>query len=199
MRYRMRQGRSCSSRHVWSATERNSGGVRPRSGSRPSDSLEGQIRVLCSGPSDAVWANQNLCRNAQTFVQFTNHLYRQGSTTVEDFGYPSPATDQGLEISSGEAPTLHVVKQRIDGIRRINRFMLRFEALDQHRQDIEAVSRRCPRLGLHESFDLLQHRSMVSLRLDWSNLHDQPQTVLTSTRSYARCVPTNLTQQRWNP
>lgn len=150
-----------------------------------SNSLQKTETVLRSRTSDAVWANQNFRRNTQAFVQFANHLYCQGSTAVEDLSNARPATDQWFEIPSREAPALHVVKQSVDRIRRLDRFMLRFEALDQHRQDIEAVSRGCPRFGLDESFDFLQRRSMVSPRFDWSNLHNQPQTVLTSTRSYA--------------
>jgi hypothetical protein len=34
---------------------------------------------------------------------------------------------------------------------------------------------------------------MISLGLDWTNLHGQPHTLVTSMRSYAWCDPTNPT------
>ena len=103
----------------------------------------------------AVGANENLRRNAEPLVQFSNHVDGQGSTAVEDFGDARTATDERFEIPSSEATALHVVEQCIDRIRRIDRFMPRFEALDQRCQDIKPVSRGRPWLGLHEALDFL--------------------------------------------
>src|SRR5262245_243267 len=105
-------------------------------------------------------------------MELADHVNRERATPVEHFGHSGTTPDEWFEIPAIQPATLHVVQQRVDGIRRFDWFLLRFVVIDQRRQDIEPVSGGCARPGVHEAFNLLERLAVISPGLDWTNLHE---------------------------
>jgi hypothetical protein len=126
-------------------------------------------------------------------MQFSDHLDRQRPAPIQDLGHASSATEVGFQISSRQPAAVHVIEQGIDRIGWLDWFVQRLVALDERREDLHPVPGSGARFGVHETLNFLQRGSMITLGLDWANLHGQSHTLVTSMRSYAWCDPTNLT------
>jgi hypothetical protein len=48
-------------------------------------------------------------------MQTPDHVDRQASATIEDFGYASPAAEDPFQVLSGQALLLHPEFDRLDG------------------------------------------------------------------------------------
>ncbi len=54
----------------------------------------------------------------------TDHLDRERATAIEHLGNASTTAEKRFEIPASQPSAFHVVEQRIDGVRRLNRFVL---------------------------------------------------------------------------
>jgi hypothetical protein len=173
----------------------HSGGSRSRRDREPTPRVKADARhpTLGRRSADTVLPNQDVRGDAESVVQFPDHLDRERATAIENLGNASPTAKEWFEFPASQPSAFHVVEQRVDWVRRLNRLVLRLEMVHEGGEDFQSVAGGRPWFRIDQTLDLLERGTMISFCLDWANLHGTPHTVATSIRSYALCVPMNRT------
>jgi len=71
---------------------------------------------LSRTPANLVRLNEDLCRNAQTFMKVPNHLHWKLTFPVENFGNTRTAADKRFQIMTGEASAFHKIQYSLNRI-----------------------------------------------------------------------------------
>ena len=136
--------------------------------------------LLCGRTANSVRTYQNVGGNAKALVQLPNHVDRERAASIENLSDASTTAQKRFEIPTSQPTALHVVAQGVDWIRRLNRLVLRLVTVDESREDFKPVTGGCAWPGIHQTLNLFERGAVISLRLDWANLHGDPQRELMS-------------------
>src|SRR5674476_1186040 len=125
-------------------------------------------------------------------MQPPDHFERERAPSIEHLVHAVPTADEGNEVARLQPILIHMVLDRLHRVGKIHRIMLPLPRLHQRDKHVEAITLRCVALRDHQALDLFEDLAVITLALDWRNVHDfYLQTVCASIPSYCRCVPIN--------
>ena len=98
--------------------------------------------------ANTVLPDQYVGGDAESVVELPDHLDRERATAIEHFGDTSTTAEERFEIPASQPSAVHVVEQRIDWVRRLNRLVSRLVVVHESSEDFESVAggRSCLRL-----------------------------------------------------
>jgi len=127
-------------------------------------------------------------------MQSPNHFERERASTIENLVHPVATSDEGNEIARLKPALVHMILDRLYRIRKIEPIMLPLPGFHQCDQHVEPIALGRVALRSHQALDLLEGAAVITLGLDWCDVHDSYlHTLCASILSYFRCVPMNRT------
>src|SRR5580692_6034746 len=109
-------------------------------------------------------------------MQSPDHFERQRAPSIEHLVHAVTTANEGNEVARLQPILIHMVLDR----------------LHQRDKHVEAITLGRVALRDHQALDLFEDVAVITLGLDWRDLHDYYlQTVCASISSYCRCVPMN--------
>ncbi len=140
-------------------------------------------------PFDVIRLDQRLGRAMARAMRFERLILGERTTTAQHFGGARTRSEHQGQVGLRETALLHAVADRLQGIRQADGSSPALVVLDQARQHIELLTHRSARFRVDVALDLSQCPVVISLGLDWLNVHD---TVVAFILSYLVEIPPSL-------